>query len=121
MCRRSTSPVRNCSADRDELIGYPFENHVGTQDRAAFLKRFRKCCREHQVLNCDVGIVRKDGKSITAHLRGVPIESPGAEASFCKIAMADISERKAAEEALEGLGGQLPDGLQYGEQRYFRA
>jgi PAS domain S-box-containing protein len=88
-------------ADRDELIGYPFENHVGTQDRAAFLKRFRKCCREHQVLNCDVGIVRKDGKSITAHLRGVPIESPGAEASFCKIAMADISERKAAEEALK--------------------
>ena len=86
--------------DRKELIGYPFENHVSIGDRKVFLKQVRRCCCDRQVLTFDVGLVAKDGKPITAHLRGVPIESLEAEATFCKIAITDITERKMAEETL---------------------
>jgi PAS domain S-box-containing protein len=87
-------------ADRKELIGYPLENYVSTGDRKEFLNKVRRCCCDHQVLVFEVGLVAKDGKLIAAQLRGVPIESLQAEATFCKIAITDISERKLAEEAI---------------------
>jgi PAS domain S-box-containing protein len=86
--------------DRDELIGYLLEAYVGKQDREEFPKHVRRCCCDRQVLNVDIEIVRKDGNLITAHLRGVPIESLKTETTFCKIAITDISERKLAEEAI---------------------
>lgn len=86
--------------ERDELIGYPLENRVSPKDRDEFLKHIRRCCCQRQVLTFDVGFVVKDGKAITAHLRGVPIESLETEATFCKIAITDITERSLAEEAL---------------------
>ncbi len=87
-------------AQRDELIGYPIENYVAPKDREGFLKQVRRCCCERQVLTCDVELVAKDGKAITAHLRGVPLESLEAEATFCKIAITDITERSLAEAAI---------------------
>jgi PAS domain S-box-containing protein len=87
--------------DRDEVVGYPMDGYVSSQDREAFLKQIRRCCCDHQVLTFEVGLVAKDGKLIAAHLRGVPIESLDTEATFCKIAITDISEHKLAEEALK--------------------
>lgn len=87
-------------ADRDGMIGFPLDSYVDEQDREEFLQQIRRCCCDHQVLTFEVALLAKDGKSIAAHIRGVPIEPLGAEATFCKIAMTDISERKAAEEAI---------------------
>ena len=87
-------------ADRDALIGFPFENHVQSQDRERFRNQLRHCCRENQVMSFEVGVVAKDGKSISVQLRGVPLESLKGGDTFCKIAITDITERKLAEEAI---------------------
>jgi PAS domain S-box-containing protein len=87
--------------DRDQVVGYPLEDYIREQDRAEFVKQVRRCCCNRDVLTLEVGITAKDSKSITAHLRGIPIESLGAEATFCKIAITDISERKATEERIK--------------------
>ena len=86
--------------ERDELIGYPLENHVDPKDRDAFLRQVRRCCCERQSLTFDVDLVGKDGQSITAHLRGVPLESLQSDVTLCKIAITDITERKRVEETL---------------------
>ena len=86
--------------NRDELIGYPLDSLMNSTDRSEFLRQVRRCCCERQVVNVDVEFINADGKSITAHLRGVPIESVDAEAAFCKLAITDITERKLAEDLL---------------------
>jgi PAS domain S-box-containing protein len=86
--------------DRDEIVGYPMENHVVAKDKAEFVKQMQRCCSEKQVLTLEVGLITGTDRSITAHLRGVPIESLSAEETFCKIAITDITDRKAAEEAI---------------------
>lgn len=86
--------------ERDELIGYPLERYVRSQDQPEFLRQIRRVCCERQVLTFDVGLAAKDGKSLTAQLRGVPIESLKSDATFCKIAITDITERRNAEDAL---------------------
>lgn len=87
-------------AEKDEIIGYPMEKYVRLQDREYFHERVRKSCCERHVITFEVGLVTKAGKSITAHVRGVPIEFIQSESTFCKIAITDISERKIAEEAI---------------------
>ena len=51
-------------------------------------------------MSFEIGVIAKDGKSITVQLRGVPLESLKGDETFCKIAMTDITERKLAEEAI---------------------
>ncbi len=87
-------------ADRKDVIGYSLKDYVGKGDQAEFLKQVRRCCCDHQVLNFDAEIICKDGNSITVHLHGVPLESLQSDVTLCKIAIADITERKRAEEAL---------------------
>ncbi len=84
----------------DELTGYPLDSRVNAKDRDEFLKQVRRCCCERQVLTFDVGLVTGSGRSITAHLRGVPLESLQSGVTLCKITLTDITERKLAEEAL---------------------
>jgi len=86
--------------DREGIIGYPMESHVAAADKAEFLRQVQRCCSENQVLTMDVGLTTGTGQSITAHLRGVPIESLNTKTTFCKIAVADITERKRTEEAI---------------------
>ncbi len=87
-------------ADQDALIGHPLGGYVRPQDRSEFLRQVRGCCCEREVLDSDVGVVKQDGTPVAVHLRGVPIESLGAGGKFCKIAITDISERKATEETI---------------------
>jgi PAS domain S-box-containing protein len=86
--------------NRDELIGYSLVSHVRLRDQEDFLKQINRCCCDHHVLTFEAGMVTKDGKTITVQIRGVPIESLENEATFCKIAITDISERKATERAI---------------------
>ena len=86
--------------DRNDLIGYSFGNHVCEQDREDVLKHIGRCCRERQVLTFEAGIVDTKGGTIAAQLRGVPVEPIENEAAFCKMAITDISERKAMEKAI---------------------
>jgi len=92
--------VQLLGADRDEVIGFPFENYVQSQDRENLRNHLHRCCRENQVMSFEVGVITKDGKSIAVQLRGVPLESLKGDDTFCKIAMTDITERKLAEEAI---------------------
>lgn len=85
---------------RDALIGYPLENHVRPEERENFKDQVRKCCCEHQVLTFEVELTSGDGRSITAHLRGVPLDSLQGDITLCKIAITDITDRKRAEETL---------------------
>jgi len=87
-------------ADRDDLIGFPFENHVQSQDRERFQNQLHQCCAEDQVMSFEVAVIAKEGKSITVQLRGVPLESLKGDETFCKIAITDITERKLVEEAI---------------------
>jgi PAS domain S-box-containing protein len=87
--------------DRDALIGFPFENHVQSQDRERFRHHLHRCCVEKLVMSFEVGVVAKNGESITVQLRGVPLESLKGGDTFCKIAITDITERKEAEESLQ--------------------
>ena len=86
--------------DREEVVGFPFENHIQPQDREKFRNQLQCCCRDNQVMSFEVGVVAKDGKAITVQLRGVPLESLKGDEIFCKVAMTDITERKVAEEAI---------------------
>ncbi len=86
--------------NRDELIGYPLASYVSAQDREVFLKQISQCCCDHHVLTFEAGMVTKDGKTVTVQLRGVPVESLENEATFCKMAITDISERKETERAI---------------------
>ena len=51
-------------------------------------------------MSFEVGVVAKDGRTITVQLRGVPLESLKGDDTFCKVGMTDITERKLAEEAI---------------------
>ncbi|MEI8375729.1 MAG: PAS domain-containing protein [Planctomycetota bacterium] len=93
--------VQLLGADRDDVIGFPFENYVQSQDRENLRNHLLCCCRENQVISFEVGVLAKDGKSITVQLRGVPLESLKGDETFCKIAITDITERKLAEEAIK--------------------
>jgi len=86
--------------ERDELIGYPLDTYVVAKDREEFVKQVRRCCCQRQTLSLDADLLNAAGATITAHLRGVPVESLEAEATFCKVAITDISERIAAEAAI---------------------
>ena len=86
--------------ERNDLIGFPFENHVHHQDQEKFRKQLHQCYADKQVMSFEVGVITKDGKSIAVQLRGVPLESLKGDETFCKIAMTDITERKLAEEAI---------------------
>jgi PAS domain S-box-containing protein len=86
--------------DRDELIGYLFSQYVHPNDQAAFRTHIDGCCHEKEPITFEVGILAKDGRCIPVQVRGVPVESLKTDGTFCKLAITDISERKAVEETI---------------------
>ena len=92
--------VQLLGRQREELVGFPFADHVAPPLREAFFEHLRKCCGSHREVTSELSLTAKDGHSIAVQLHSVPIEAPGQEGAFCKTAIADISERKQIEEAL---------------------
>lgn len=83
-----------------ELVGYSFADYVATADQAAFLEHNRKCCGQRQEATSEIGLIAKDGRSVAVQLHSVPVQSLEHEATFCKTAITDITDRKRAEDAL---------------------
>ncbi len=84
-----------------ELVGYPLADYVLALDRAAFLEHLQKCCSEQQEVTSELGLIAKDGRLVVVQLRTVPVKAMEHEGIFCKTAIADITDRKRAEEAIQ--------------------
>jgi PAS domain S-box-containing protein len=92
------------NTDRAAITGYAFSEYVVKEDVPAFLEMLRKCVGDHCATTCELRLTAQGGRSITAQLRSVPIEVSvegiGGEATFCKTAITDITDRKEMEEAI---------------------
>ena len=90
--------------EREAVTGYPFSEYVIKEDVPVFREMVRRCVGEHRDATCELRLMAGDGSSITVQLRSVPIdvaiEGIGGEATFCKTAITDISDRKQMEEAI---------------------
>ncbi len=85
---------------REVLIGYAFSEYLAQDDEQAFLDHVRQCAGDRREVTSELRLVSKGGRTITAQFHSVPVEGPTDE-TFCKTAIADITERRRAEEALE--------------------
>ncbi len=86
--------------DRAELTGYEFAEHVAAADRTTFQEHVRQCCGKHQEATSELDLIAGQGRSITVQIHSIPVEADGHEGTFTKTAIADITERKRAEEAV---------------------
>jgi PAS domain S-box-containing protein len=85
---------------RAELTGCLFADHVAAADKSAFLEHVRECCHERRALTAEIDLLDHLGRTITAQIHSVPIDSEGIDDKFSKTAITDITERKRAEEAM---------------------
>lgn len=114
--------ARMLSVDREALIGYPLPDYVVAADRPAFLEHVRHCIHHGEEVTCEVTLQARDGRNLVVQLHSMPIgheaataeslpdEAPLddlAQATFCKTAVTDITQRKRAEEELRALNETL--------------
>ncbi len=90
--------ARLLGMDRNALTGYPLVEYVAPDDIPAFLEHVRKCIHQRCEVTSEVGLVGRDGVARTVQLRSIPVEDPKHEIILCKTAIADVTDRKRAEE-----------------------
>jgi PAS domain S-box-containing protein len=87
-------------ADRDGLTGYAFAEYVATDNQAAFKEHLAQCVREHREVTTELYLVTHNGLPIAAQLHSIPVAGP-LDDTLCKTAIADITERRKMEEAIQ--------------------
>ena len=86
--------------DRDALTGYAFGDYVAKEDQEAFRNHLGQCAENTAKSLPSCVWWPRDGQSITAQFRSIPIEGPTDE-TLCKTAITDITERRKMADALE--------------------
>jgi len=88
------------SQQRSRLIGKPFITYVVNSDLNKFISYLRECKKANGKAGTEIGLAVKGGGSIEAQLVSLTIEDARKQATFYRMAITDITERKRAEEAL---------------------
>jgi PAS domain S-box-containing protein len=84
---------------RDSLIGYALGEYVLAEDQTAFLAHVRNCVSQRSEVTSELRLAARDGRSIPAQLRSIPIAGPNDDI-LCKTAIVDISQCKEMEERI---------------------
>ena len=87
------------NADRDELTGYPFSEHVAKEDSRVFFDHLRKCVDGRCEMTCELRLAAKGGRLTAVQLHSIPVKGPE-DVTFCKTAITDITHRKEMEETV---------------------
>jgi len=98
--------ARLLAAAREAVTGYPFSDYVAKEDVPAFLNLLRKCLDDRREVTAELRLVAQDGRLIPAQLHSIPMQGSMAvkgfqeDATFCKTAITDMTQRKAMEETI---------------------
>ena len=89
-------------AERQAITGYPFVNHVADEDVTTFQAHLRQCIAERCETTTEVRL--KSAEHLrTVQLHSVPVIDAKHGGPLCKMAIADLTERKQAEETMARL------------------
>ncbi|MBI5062518.1 MAG: PAS domain S-box protein, partial [Desulfatitalea sp.] len=92
--------------DAAALNDQPFCNLVHPEDRDTFLARFETFYKAPGAQQIEVRLLKSDGNALHVRMEGrridsaVPIAAPGEQADYLLIAVSDITQTKAAEQAI---------------------
>jgi PAS domain S-box-containing protein len=98
--------ARLLDAEREAVTGYPFSDYVAKEDLPVLSSLLRKCVDERREVTAELRLAARDGRLIPAQLHSIPIQGSTAakdfqeDATFCKTAITDITQRKAMEETI---------------------
>jgi PAS domain S-box-containing protein len=98
--------ARLLGAEREAVTGYPFSDYVAKDDLPVLSKLLRKCVEEHQEVTAELRLMAQDGRLIPAQVHSIPVHGAMTaggfqeDATFCKTAITDITQRKAMEETI---------------------
>ena len=86
--------------ERNKLLGHKFTRFVvpGAQD--ALYLHHRAALADDGKVACDLRLRRKDGTTFSARMETICVRDASTPSRHCRSALLDITERKAAEEAL---------------------
>jgi PAS domain S-box-containing protein len=85
--------------DRAALTGYSFADYVVKEDVPMFLDHVRRCVADRSEVTSELRLLADGGLSRTVQFRSVPVADAKHELTLCKTAIADVTERKRAEQA----------------------
>jgi diguanylate cyclase (GGDEF)-like protein/PAS domain S-box-containing protein len=86
--------------DRQRLINKPFSVFVVKDDRDTFRAHLRETLKRETRQIGEIRISRKDGSVLSVQLQSIAAGSPEGNATFCRTAAIDITERKQMEEEI---------------------
>jgi len=93
--------------DRSALIGRPFTRFVLNDDQDTFYKHRQQLLETETPQSCELRLVKKDGRAFYARLECTVITNGGEGGKHIRAAVSDISDRKQAEESLQGMKNRL--------------
>jgi diguanylate cyclase (GGDEF)-like protein/PAS domain S-box-containing protein len=86
--------------DRRRLINKPFSVFVVKDDRDTFRAHLRETLKRETRQIGEIRIRRKDGSVLSVQLQSIAAEGPEGNATFCRTAAIDITDRKQMEEEI---------------------
>jgi diguanylate cyclase (GGDEF)-like protein/PAS domain S-box-containing protein len=87
--------------DRRRLINKPFSVFVVKDDQDTFRAHLRETLKRETRQIGEIRIRRKDGSVLSVQLQSIAAEGPESNATSCRTAVIDITERKRLEEAMQ--------------------
>jgi PAS domain S-box-containing protein len=86
--------------ERRSLLGLPFSRFLIPGDRPRFIEHLRVCFETRQTARTELTLQSETGTPIVVQLASSPVVDAQNHVTLCHAALADITERKQAEENL---------------------